>query len=169
MRIAVSVGHGLSDPGAVNGDLCEHLIVYGIVWRLREALAAKGHDAEPISCFQTLSSKIREINEAHAVKPFELAIEIHLNSAADPKSNGTECLYFSPKNEPLATQLSGVLSKALGTRSRGAIKRDNLGFLKQTNPPALIIEVLFISSPVDTSLMDVTFPRRVAEAIASNL
>lgn len=169
MRIAVSVGHGLSDPGAVNGDLCEHLIVYGIAWKLREALTAKGHNVEPISCFQPLIGKIKEINAEHAVKPFDLAVEIHLNSAADPKANGTECLYFSPKNQPLATQLSGALSKALGTRNRGAIKRDNLGFLKQTNPPALIIEVLFISNPSDTSLMDVTFPRRVAEAISVNL
>src|SRR4026207_1739864 len=99
MRIAVSVGHGLNDPGAVNGDLIEHLEAYKIVWRLREAL--KGHDVEPISCFQTLASKIRNVHDTDAVKPLDMAVEIHFNSAADPKANGTEVLYFSPKNEPL--------------------------------------------------------------------
>lgn len=171
MRVAISAGHGQRDPGAVNEatGLIEHTNAYCISWLLRDELERRKHAVEFISCFQTLSGKIREINEAHAVKPFDLCLEIHFNSHADPKANGTEVLYFSPKNEPLAARLSSGLSKALGTRNRGAIKRDNLRFLKQTNPPAVIVEVLFISSPVDTSVMDVTFHRRVAEAIAGNL
>lgn len=169
MRIAVSVGHGLNDPGAINGDRYEHTSAYSIAWRLREALTANGHTVHPISCFQTLDGKIREINEAHAVKPFDLAIELHFNSSADPKANGTEVLYYSAKNEALAAKVSDGLARALGLRNRGAVKRDNLGFLKQTAPPALIVEVLFISSPVDTSVMDVTFSRRAGEAIAAAL
>jgi N-acetylmuramoyl-L-alanine amidase len=169
MRIALSIGHGLRDPGAINKELFEHLEAYKITWLLRNALEAKGHAVELISCFQMLAAKIRNVNALHETKPFDLALEIHFNSAADPKANGTEVLYFSPRNQDLAARMSLGLSKALGLRNRGAVKRDNLGWLKQTAPPALIVEVLFISSPADCSIIDTTFHRRVADALTSSL
>lgn len=169
MRIALSVGHGLRDPGAINNELFEHLEVYKITWLLRNALEAKGHAVELISCFQMLAAKIRNVNALHETKPFDLALEMHFNSAADSRANGTEVLYYSPKNEQLAARLSLGLSNAIGLRNRGAVKRDNLGWLKQTAPPALIVEVLFISNPGDCSAIDATFHRRVAEALASSL
>jgi N-acetylmuramoyl-L-alanine amidase len=169
MRIALSIGHGLNDPGAISGLYIEHVEAYKIAWLLRDALKEKKHTVDLISCFQELPAKIREINEAHQVKPFDLAVEIHFNSAADPKANGTEVLYYSPKNESLAAKISKALAGAIGTRDRGAVKRDNLGFLKQTNCPALIVEVLFISNPRECAAIDITFSRRVAEAIASAL
>lgn len=170
MRIALSIGHGLWDPGAVSGLFVEHVEAYKIAWLLRDALESKGHAVELISCFQELSEKIRNINELHAVKRFDLALEIHFNSHADPKANGTEVLYYSPKNQVLAAKISKGLAAAIGTRDRGAVQRlKGLGFLKQTDPPALIVEVLFISSPVDTAAMNITFHRRVAEAIAGCL
>jgi N-acetylmuramoyl-L-alanine amidase len=160
MRIALSIGHGLRDPGAVNGLLFEHLEAYKIGWFLRDALEARGHAVELISCFQILGAKIRAVNALHEARPLDLALEVHFNSAADPRANGTEVLFLSAKNEALAARVSKQLSITLGTRNRGAVKRDNLGWLKQTAPPALIVEVLFISSSLDA---------RVAETIASAL
>lgn len=165
MRIAVSIGHGLNDPGAVNGEYIEHLHAYMIAWHLKELI--DGH--EFISCFQHLAGKIKSINSLHSTKPLDLAVEIHFNSSTDTKANGTETLYYSTKNRPLAERISLSIASSIGLRNRGAIKRTNLGFLKQTNCPALIIEVLFLSSPVDTSAIDITFHRRVAEAIAGAL
>src|SRR5688572_3252762 len=135
MRIAVSVGHGLHDPGAVNDEHCEHLIAYQIAWRLREALTDRRHTVEPISCFQHLAAKIKEVNRLHDIKPFDLAVEIHLNSSVDPKANGTEVLYYSDKNKLLAARISKSIAQSIGLRDRGAVKRTSLGFLKQTNPP----------------------------------
>lgn len=170
MRIALSIGHGLNDPGAVSGLFIEHLEAYKIAWLLRDALTTNKHTVELISCFQELPKKINSINELHNVKPFNLTIEIHFNSHTDPKANGTEVLYYSPNNQPLAAKISAAISRELGTRDRGAVKPTRpLGFLRQTQPPALIIEVLFISSPVDTSAINITFHRRVAESIAGCL
>lgn len=161
MRIAVSIGHGLNDPGAVNGEYVEHLHAYMIAWYLKEFI----NDHEFISCFQPLAGKIKSINSLHSVKPLDLAVEIHFNSSAETNANGTETLYYSTKNKRLAERISLSIASSIGLRNRGAVKRTNLGFLKQTNCPALIIEVMFISSPVDLSAIDLTFHRRVAEAI----
>lgn len=167
MRLAISTGHGLNDPGAVNGELIEHLHAYQIAWHLMNSIGFL--NSEFISCYQTLAGKIKSINLLNDSKLIDLAVEIHFNSSTNTKANGTEVLYYSEKNKPLASRISNSIAQSIGLRDRGAIKRTNLGFLKQTNCPALIIEVMFISSPVDTSAIDITFHRRVAEAIRSVL
>src|SRR3990167_6593637 len=169
MRIALSTGHGFRDPGATRGDLYEHLIAYQISWRLVEALTDRGHTVEFISCFQPLSGKIKQVNASHKLHPFDLAMEIHLNSSANPQANGTEVLHYSNKNKLLAARVSQSIESSIGLRDRGAVKRTGLGFLTKTAPPALIIETMFISSSIDTSAIDVTFYRRMAEAIANCL
>lgn len=167
-NIIVSAGHGDRDPGAVAGTIIEHLHGYQIAWLLRSALEEKGHAVAFISCFQSLPEKIRAVNGLHGQKPVDLAIEIHFNSVEEPQANGTEVLFYSQKLEPVAKDMSQRLAAAIGTRDRGAKKRTDLGWLKQTQPPALIVEVLFISNPLDAiRLDDLGFHRAAAEAIAA--
>lgn len=171
MRIALSAGHGLRDPGAVNTErgLCEHLESYKIVWFLRDVLERQGHQVEFVSCFQSLASKIREVNELHAVQPVDLALEIHFNSADDLTANGTEVLYLSAKNKERAASISASVSKSLGTKDRGAVRRGNLGWLNKTTPPALIVEVLFIQADEAGKILAPDFHGRVAGAIARGI
>jgi len=168
--IIVSAGHGDRDPGAVALDVIEHLHAYQIAWILRSHLEAKGHDVDFISCFQPLSAKIRNVNELHKAKPVDMAIEIHFNSAVNPDADGTEVLFYSPKLEPLAKQISGDVAAAIKTKDRGAKKRDNLGWLKQTAPSALIVEVCFVSSPDDrAAISEDGFHIRAAAGIAKGI
>jgi N-acetylmuramoyl-L-alanine amidase len=172
MRICISAGHGLRDPGAVNNKLRlkEHLHAYAIAWELRDSLEALGHKVEFISCFQTLGEKIQNVNTLHRQVPFDLAVEIHFNSAASPQANGTEVLYYSTKNQSRAAMISAALATALDTRDRGAVKRDNLGWLKRTDPPALIVETLFIQNEQEARIMHSPgFHFIAADAIARSI
>lgn len=172
MRIAVSAGHGNRDPGAVNVErhVYEHLESYKIAWLLRDVLERQGHEVHFVSCFQPLADKIQTVNALHAVQPFDLALEIHFNSAEDLSANGTEVLYLSAKNKERAARISASVSKALGTKDRGAVQRRNLGWLKQTVPPALIIEVLFIQHDAEAGkILAPDFHGRVAGAIARGI
>lgn len=168
MRFCVSAGHGLRDPGAVNVErhLIEHVHAYHITWLLRDQLERLGHQVEFISCFQPLADKIQTVNALHAVQPFDLALEVHFNSAEDLTANGTEVLYLSAKNKELAARISASVSKSLGTKDRGAVRRGNLGWLRQTVPPALIIETLFIQGFEAGKILAPDFHGRVAGAIA---
>jgi N-acetylmuramoyl-L-alanine amidase len=172
MRLILSVGHGDRDPGALNPQLHlrEHVEAYRIVWELRDMLERAGHQVQFISCFQSLAAKIREVNRLHAEHAADLALEVHFNSAVDPTANGTEVLYCSPKNHELAARISRGISAVLGTRDRGAKKRIDLGWLKVTKPPALIVEVLFISNNTEAALCETpNFPMAVANAITDSL
>lgn len=173
MRLIVSAGHGLKDPGAVNHELglLEHLHAYQVAWFLRDALERAGHTATFVSCFQSLGDKIINVNWLHAQNAVDLAIEIHFNSAVDPNANGTECLYHSLHNRELAARISGKVSAALGTRDRGAVRRLTLGWLKATTPPAVIVEVLFLSndSEAATMILKQGFHATVARAIAEGV
>ena len=86
------------------------------------------------------------MNEIHGTSRFDWAIEIHFNSALNPKAKGTEVLYYSTKNAGVATRMSRAIASSLGTRDRGSKNRNNLGWLRKTDPPALIVEVLFINN-----------------------
>lgn len=170
MNIIVSAGHGDRDPGAVAGNIVEHLRAYPIAWLLRSSLESKGHTVEFISCFQSLAGKIKTVNELHTVKPVDLAIEIHFNSHKDESAHGTEVLFYSPKLESAAKIISSSIAAALGTTNRGAKRRLDLGWLKRTQPPALIVEVCFISNLADAARMNTsTFHSLVADAIAGAL
>ncbi len=166
----VSAGHGQRDPGAVNPrlGLMEHLHAYMIAWHLRSALEAKGHACIFITPFQSLSQKITDVNERSKEATIAAAVEVHFNSATSLEANGTECCYLSA--EAMAASVSENLSEALTTRNRGAVPRDNLGWLNQTIPPALIVEVLFISNDLEAEkIYERDFHQRAARAIAEGL
>ncbi len=170
MRFCVSAGHGKNDPGAINEKLAlkEHLEAYKLAWELRDALKAAGHSVVFISCFQNLGQKIAEVNVLHAEKPFDWAIEIHFNSAVSARARGTEVLYYSTKNVGVATRMSAAIAASLETRDRGSKKRNNLGWLTRTHPPALIVETLFINNAGDAGkIRDQRFCEKAVQGIVA--
>jgi N-acetylmuramoyl-L-alanine amidase len=170
MYIILSVGHGLQDPGACNPalGLIEHLEAYKIVWHLRDALIVAGYLVDVISCFQSLSAKIANVNALHAQRKAALACEVHFNSHETPDAHGVEVCYTT--QERLATAVSDVLADALDLTNRGAKHRPDLAWLSQTVPPAILVETLFLSNPMEAGLIaEPGFHERVALAICGAL
>lgn len=107
---------------------------------------------------KTQADNVNGIVAYHNSKQRNLDVSVHFNAASktnDPR--GTEVLYYSNGNKDLATKLSKEISEASGLINRGAKQRDNLGFLKRTNKPAILIETCFVDSVEDVKLYQSKF------------
>ncbi|HSH52944.1 MAG TPA: N-acetylmuramoyl-L-alanine amidase, partial [Bacteroidales bacterium] len=75
-----------------------------------------------------------------------LDVSVHFNSF-NGNANGVEVLYFDQQG--LASKMSEAIAKAGGFNNRGAKQRTDLYFLKNTDAPAILIEVCFIDNAND--------------------
>ncbi|EAF7916547.1 N-acetylmuramoyl-L-alanine amidase [Listeria monocytogenes] len=78
-----------------------------------------------------------------------LDVSWHFNSSANKSATGVEVLYYDNAQKQLAADVSAALAKTLGLRDRGPKQRKDLYFLANTNAPAILIEVAFISNAND--------------------
>lgn len=173
MRFAISAGHGKGDSGAINATygLQEHDAAVVVCRVLVTRLLALGHQVFVVEYGKyTLGEKIRLVNAEHLKRPFAFALEIHMNSNAGTPGSGTEVLHYSVKNALVAARMSAGIAKRLGTKDRGAKKRDGLGWLTKTLPPSLIPEILFINRDSEAVLIRSSgFAHRVADGIIEGL
>ena len=76
-------------------------------------------------------------------------LSIHINSATDSSVRGVEVWQYSNKNDKLnkfSNCLCEDVSKIFNVRNRGVKLSQKLSVLKNTNMPAALIEVDFISN-----------------------
>lgn len=102
-------------------------------------------------------------------------VSVHYNAENhlfDKYVDGVETLYYagSVKGKQLAQAIQDELVKATGRRDRGIKARTDLGLLRLTSMPAVIIECGFMDNVAEASTMlDVGFQRLCAEAIARGI
>jgi len=98
----------------------------------------------------------------------QLDVSVHFNASSGRqiKGIGTEVLYYDAKE--LAAKVSKAISFASGLIDRGAKQRKELAFLANTNKPAILLEICFVNSTVDTAIYNRDF-EKVCEAIAKEL
>ena len=99
---------------------------------------------------------LRYLINAHNATARELDVSIHFNAVKETRNQGigTEVLYVNDRLQPFAQQLSKAIADAGGFMNRGAKHNEQLAFLNGTNKPALIIEICFVNSRVDTTLYE---------------
>ena len=96
---------------------------------------------------------------------------IHANSYTDPSANGTETYYLqgSTKGQKLAQDVQQGLVNADGLQNRG-ISTADFYVLENTNAPAILTEVAFISNPTEESLLNSSaFQEKSAQGIANGI
>ena len=98
----------------------------------------------------------------------QLDVSVHFNASSGRQSRGigTEVLYYDAKD--LAAKVSKAISNASGLIDRGAKQRRELSFLANTNKPALLLEICFVNSTVDTAIYNRDF-EKICQAIAKEL
>lgn len=140
--------------------------------RVYEILKSKG---VPVTYFEddesdTVSENIGSLVKHHNQDRNGLVVSIHFNASSGKSvmGIGTEVLYYDEKE--LAETLANAISKATngGLKNRGAKERKDLGVLKKTYEPAIIIEVCFVNSSVDVNLYRKHF-EDICHAIANEL
>jgi len=178
MKIAIDAGHGKDgDPGAIGPyGTKEADITQALAVQLGNYILALGQ--EVFLCDHSLYSSERAVQAKN--EGCEILLSLHCN-AGSTQARGIEA-WFAHGNEEgkrLASSILGVLTAETGTVSRG-IKDDadwrpdsdpkwtgGMGVLRYFPGPAVLLELLFISNPVEEKLLaSPDFQQKCAHAIA---
>lgn len=152
MKIATNAGHSSRAKGASSSNYQEHELTRAI--NAVFMAEAKKRGVTVIDCTsdedeinKVVNEQVRLSNASGA----DLAIAHHFNSNPGEPATGVEVLYWhsNKTTQALAKAASSAIAKHYGLRNRGAKGRDNLGFLKGTKMPALLIEWGFINNQAD--------------------
>lgn len=100
----------------------------------------------------SLSTRVREANAWGA----DVFLSLHNNASENPRATGNEALVYGPSSAVaigLGEDILEELTKTTGLRNRGIVYRPGLYVLKETNMPAVLVEMGFISNPYDAELL----------------
>lgn len=155
MKIVIDPGHsGPMEPGACAAGIHECDVVLAIAKLLADHLCEAGHEiwltrtGDIETDDLSFRAKIAKENRA------DVFVSIHANSAVNIAARGTETYYYpsSVEGQRLAECIQARLVAALDTADRG-VKEARFQVLRETNCPAVLIEVAFISSDTDRQLL----------------
>lgn len=176
--IVIDPGHGGKDPGAQASNKTEEKSLnLDVALRVEEILSSYGYtikmtrdDDSSVNIYQR--PKFANEENAHAF------VSIHANSSTNSEASGIETLY-APRDKtsvkydaqyPLAQKIHYELIKETSMQSRGIKQRPDLIVLNQTEMPAVLVELGFMSNEMDMALMETDFFKDAcAKAIANGL
>lgn len=160
----VSSGHSLYVSGA-NKHLIEVTEARKVTDKVVQLLKQAGSTAQVFhdNTSRDKNTNVKTIVNFHNGKSRDIDISIHFNAGG---GHGVEVLYYEAHD--LAKKVSSAISKASGLKDRGAKKRTDLYFLRNTKKPALLIEVCFVDSVTDTAIYKNKF-NQICEAIVEAL
>lgn len=167
--IVIDAGHGGYDAGAVNGSRYEkndNLRMALAVGERLERCGIKVIYTRKTDVFIPLLERSRISNNQNV----DLFASFHRNSANSSAANGVETIVYTNASAK-SRQAAQALQQALvdvGVQSDRGVKTGNLSVLRETNAPALLLELGFISNAQDNALFDERFDA-YADAIAASL
>ena len=162
MKIFIDAGHNHSgyDTGARGCGLKEEAVTFSIAEKLKALFEESGHmvkmsreqatDNVGSSLSSSIAGRWRMANSWGA----DLFISIHCN-AFDGTAQGTETLLYSLGSgaKDTAERVQKAIVSKLGTVDRGIKVRPDLGVLRHTAMPAMLIETAFIDNAHDAELL----------------
>ena len=159
MKIFINPGHapnGQPDPGACNPytGLQESEVVFCVGEKTADYLNAVGIDTESLQ-----SDSLAEVCDAANASGADLFLSVHCNSANSFAANGTEtwACAGSVEGRQLAQCINDQIVDALGTTDRGVRIAtpgiNGLYVLSNTDMPAVLVELAFISNAEDVVLL----------------
>lgn len=166
--IVLDAGHGGKDPGAISSKkLLEKDINLDIVSRLQELLRKAGAVTVMTRSDDTYPDLAQRVEIAN--RPgVDMFVSVHSNWHPSAVASGTETYYYDNGEEiskPLAEAVHSQLVKSLGLPDRKVQKKDYY-VLKNASVPAVLVEVAFLSNPVEELLLsDPGFRQKAAEGI----
>ena len=174
--VMLDPGHGGVDPGAIGPTgVREADITLAIAKRVASILSpvvdvrlTRDTDTSFSHVTSTdLSIRTRLANQAGA----DVFVSIHCNSATNNTAGGTETYHYpgSTLGNTLAKAVHDCVMPVLCLADRG-IKTANFAVLRETNMPACLVELAFISNPREEELLGyAAFQELAAAAIAQGI
>ena len=157
--VVIDPGHGGCDPGASRGAYVEKDITLAISQHLARQLSEAGA--------MVVMLRAQRANEVKA----DLYISIHTNADPSPRWYGAQVFYdaSSKPSKLTAVMIQEEITKQLGNTKRKAAPGDYY-ILRNTQMPAVIVEVGFISNPQEASLLaDNDYQVKMAQAIFAGI
>lgn len=151
LRIFIGVGHGGTDPGAVNTALALEEAGINLTIAMLMQYDLKRHGVQ-VKLSRNVDEEDRlkeEIAECNAFAP-DFAVEIHTNAGG---GTGFEVYYqlepweHSKASLQMAKLFDENVCKYLNVNTRGLKTNRNLGWLKQENTSCILVENFFIDGP----------------------
>lgn len=178
---SVHAGHGKQDSkscGAYTSHLKESVANRDVKDEVIKLLRQEGHTVYddtvdyPSSASDCVNKQVANANSHSRV---DLAISIHFNSGrkdlkGDGSIGGFEALVYSNSGTK-ATVGKRICSKmeGLGFRNRGVKTNTNLGFLKRTKHPCVLLEVCFVDDVDDVALYNKLGAKQIAKTIVEGI
>lgn len=167
--IVLDAGHGGENPGAVYKGRQEKDDALALALAVGSILESRGQEVyytRTTDIYESPAQKAREGNQVGA----DYFVSIHRNSSPYPNQySGVETLVYNRYGA--AARLAANINEQLeqvGYENQGVNERKNLAVLRQTQMPAVLVEVGFINTDRDNALLDQKFDE-TANAIAQGI
>ena len=155
-KVFLGVGHGGLDCGAVANGLKESDINLNIAISCADELIRHGVEVK-LSRYKDENDPVEEeVRECNAFNP-DIAIDIHTNAGG---GDGFEVYrhsggHNSLKLAQLIEEEARLLNNSRGIKTRlNSTGKDYYAFIRDTNPPAIIVETAFIDNKEDVKVID---------------
>lgn len=161
IKIFIDQGHnpvGSFNSGAVGNGLYESDITYRVGIYLQNLLISDSRfevrvsRPEPDTVLGTnnttsLAERVRMANDW----PANYFISIHCNANPNPAVNGTEVYIYQylTQAEWLAEHVMDGITQTVGTRDNGIRENPSLYVLRNTNMPAILVELAYLTNTSD--------------------
>lgn len=149
----IDAGHGGADPGAAAGGVNEKDINLEITNRLCEILDDAGYTVNTTRIKDSTVSLAKRTTEANK-SGAEIFISLHANASDNVDAAGVEVYYLKGGSEE-SVALAGICAKKLtailppvnsNAKRRKTVKGANYHVLRETDMPAVLIEVGFLTN-----------------------
>ena len=165
IKIYIDQGHNPRgfNTGAEGNGYYEQDLTYEIGRRLNNLLSANPEvetrlsrpEPDTILGTNNSSSLVERVNQANEWGA-DIFISLHNNAAENPRATGNEALVYGPGAtvaRNLGENILEQLTLTTGLRNRGIVYRPGLYVLKETEMPAVLVEMGFITNPDDAELL----------------
>lgn len=162
--ITIDPGHGGSDSGAVGpSGLYEKTATLKIGLNVAEMLKKSGAkvyitrktDKDVYGPNASATAELQARCNVGNWSNSDIFVSIHLDSFTSPSAQGTTGYYYvngSYDSQKLATYVKDGVIEQIGTPDRGA-KTCNFYVVKNTEMPATLVEVAFVSNPDEEAIL----------------
>jgi len=171
--IVLDAGHGGSDPGAVFGARLEKNDNLRLALAVQRLLQARGQNVimtRSTDVFVPLGERSAISNRNNA----DIFVSIHRNSSTNHAANGVENYVFTTASDTEVLYAQTVLRQIVdaGVQNNDGVIRANFAVLRNTQAPAMLLEMGFITNQRDNQLFDQnfdTYARAIADGIMTSL
>ncbi|MHB9145525.1 MAG: N-acetylmuramoyl-L-alanine amidase family protein [Symbiobacteriia bacterium] len=177
--VALDPGHGGIDPGAQGGGVLEKNLTLPITLKLAGLLRQAGcpvvltRETDIALDPASYAGDLRRRREIARESGATALLAVHVDSIAVPSVKGTLVLY--PLGEGPGRERSKALAQAIDAalkesfpHGRHSLRESDIPYLAESQVPAVLVEVGFISNAEERRLLtDPDYQRRIAKALAA--